>query len=82
MLPSLTMGDIILLKAINSGGFVCGIGCTVFFKEIDANGIYICSLVTDFTKKAFITIKDYQIATVLDGITGIVKYQHDPSDAL
>lgn len=81
MITNMIVGDTILLKPINTQGFVCNQGKVAYFvKQVGLD--ITCSLKEDLILKHFITVKDYQINTVIDSQTKLVKYQHNPSDGL
>jgi hypothetical protein len=81
MIKNLILGDVILLKSLNNTGFVCSEGKIVYYHRMLKDKLE-CSLVPEMEEKKFITIREYQVATVLDAITGVVKYTHNVSDAL
>lgn len=78
----LDQGDVIIVKALNNPGFVCGIGTILFFNRNINDYTYECSLTTNFNEKRFVTIKHHQIINIYSKLNGTELYRHDRSDAL
>ena len=81
MIKDLVLGDTILVKPLNILGFVCDQNFPVYFVRQEVDFI-VCSLQENLALKKFIKVKDHQINSAIDSITGLVKYEHNPSDGL